>query len=154
MKIYKLPKLAELQPDGAYRVGSVDAAGAGAVYLVYGRLRPKEASKKITTSEGCEEIFCVVKGNMKVRCGKAAFTVNSGEAFRSAAGQTFLLDNLDDEESIYIAAGGPSAMKEGVKTPVQTPPDAEKPVEIEACGLASASAEEETEFDIVKDDLP
>ncbi|MBI5902945.1 MAG: hypothetical protein HZB84_05625 [Deltaproteobacteria bacterium] len=145
MKIYKLPKLAELRPDGAYRVGSEDA-GAGAVYLVYGRLRPKEASKKITTAEGCEEIICVVKGNMRVRCGKAAFTVNSGEAFRSAAGQTFLLDNLDDEESIFIAAGGPAVMKEGVKAPL----DAEKPVELEACGLA----EEEAEFDIVRDDLP
>lgn len=149
MKIYKLPKLAELQPDGAYRVGSEDA-GASAVYLVYGRLRPREASKKITTAEGCEEIICVVKGNVKVRCGKAAFTVNSGEAFRSPAGQTFLLDNLDDEESIFIAAGGPSTAKEGVKRPVQTPLNAEKLVEIEACGLA----EEDAEFDIVRDDLP
>lgn len=154
MKIYKLPKLAELQPDGAYRVGSEDAGDAGAVYLVYGRLRPREASKKITTAEGCEEIIYVVKGNMKVRTGKAAFAVNSGEAFRSPAGQTFLLDNLDDEESIFIAAGGPSAVKEHVKRPVHTLPDAEKPVEIEARGPASAPAEEETEFDIVKEDLP
>ena len=153
MKIYKLPKLAELQPDGAYRLGCEDT-GASAVYLVYGRLRPKEASKKITTAGGCEEIICVFKGNIKVRTGKASFTVNSGEAFNSTGGQTFLLDNLDDEESIFIAAGAHATLKEGVKAPVQTPPDAGKPVELETRGLTEASAEEEPEFDIVKEDTP
>lgn len=153
MKIYKLPKLAELQPDGAYRLGSEDI-DTDAVYLVYGRLRPKETSKKITTAEGREEIICVFKGNIKVGAGKASFTVNSGEAFHSTGGQTFLLDNLDDEESIFIAAGARAAIKEGVKTPVKTPPATDKPVELETCGMTGSSAEEEAEFDIIKDDTP
>lgn len=110
MKIYKLPQLAELCPENEYRLGKEDLS-TSSVYLLYGRLRPKEASRKITTAQGSEEIICVVKGRINVRCGKTAFSVGAGEAFHSKEAQTFLFDNAGDEEAIYIAAGGDSSLK-------------------------------------------
>ncbi|MBI5491690.1 MAG: hypothetical protein HY893_02030 [Deltaproteobacteria bacterium] len=113
MKIYKLPQLAELSPENEYRLGKEELA-TSSVYLLYGRLRPKESSKKLTVAEGSDEIICVVKGNIKVRCGKTVFSVGPGEAFHSKAAQSFLLDNLGDEEAVYIAAGGSAAKAEEV----------------------------------------
>ncbi len=112
MKIYKLPQLAELSPENEYRLGKEELP-TSSVYLLYGRLRPKESSKKLTVAEGNEEIICVVKGKIKVRCGKTVFSVEPGEAFHSRAAQSFLLDNLGDEEAVYIAAGGSAAAKGG-----------------------------------------
>lgn len=129
MKIYKLPQLAELSPDSEYRLGKEDL-GASSVYLLYGRLRPKESSKKLTLAEGGDEIICVVKGKIKVRCGKTVFTVGPGEAFHSKAAQSFLLDNIGDEEAVYIAAGGCVAAKAG------------EVVEEKAAGLKAAAEED------------
>ncbi|MBI1912560.1 MAG: hypothetical protein HYS21_11240 [Deltaproteobacteria bacterium] len=143
MKIYKLPQLAEMSPEGSFFLGP-EELHSGAVYLLYGRLRPKESSKKFTPREGHEEIVCVIKGNLKIKCGKSSFSVGTGEAFHCKEAQTFLVDNLDDEEAIFIAAGGPSKIPEAVK-----PQEEQKPQEEKA---AEPVKEADDDFEITSDD--
>lgn len=144
MKIYKLPQLAEMSPEGSFFLGP-EEIHSGAVYLLYGRLRPKESSKKFTPREGHEEIVCVIKGNLKIKCGKSSFSVGTGEAFHCKEAQTLLVDNLDDEEAIFIAAGGTSSkVPEALK-----PQEEQKPQEEKA---AEPVKEAEDDFEITSDD--
>ncbi len=104
MKIFKLPQLADLSDNGEYMLGRHDL-GSSSAYMLYGRLRPKEAAKKVSTEIGNEEIIFMLKGSMRVRSGKSTFTVSAGEAFFSKEAQQFYLDNPEEEEAIYITAG-------------------------------------------------
>lgn len=146
MKIYKLPQLAEHSADGGYRLGP-ESHEAGGVYLFYGRLMPGEQGRKVQPGEGMEEIIYVVKGILKVRRGKAAFTVSAGEAFHAGSDDEFLMQNASDTDSAYVAAGAPSATNRtaqpGTEPPVEGPapePPAEEP------------EEEEDEFEITRED--
>src|SRR5574340_12020 len=117
MKIYKLPHLADANQNNEYRLGpDVDT---DSVYLLYGRLRPGEAARSVTTAEGAEEIVCVVKGTIKVKAGSSVFTVTAGEAFISRKPQTFTLDNAGREEAVYISAGARAASPEIKATPTE-----------------------------------
>ncbi len=117
MKIYRLPQLAESNPGSSeYYLGPGEIE-TDALYLIYGRLRPRETGRKITTAEGAEEILCVIKGAIKVKCGNNSFTVTAGEAFLSKKAQTISLDNPGAEEAIYISAGSrPKAEEKKEKT--------------------------------------
>lgn len=144
MKIFKLPQLAELSENGEYCLGPEELNTS--VYLLYGRLRPNEASRKIAAQAGSEEIICVVKGSIRVRCGKTSFSASSGEAFL-LKDQTFYLDNLGDDEAIYIAAGGKAEARGYVKIPKE--PLKETPA-IKAAQTAEAPSEDD--FEITQDD--
>ncbi len=144
MKIYKLPQLAELNPNNEYSLGPGELGGT--VYLTYGRLRPRETSKRLSPGKGREEIICILKGSVRIKSGKTSFTVGAGEAFHSKDAQVFLLDNLGDEEAVYIAAGGVSP------TEVLTP-DADKPEDKTEEAETVAETEGE-EYEITMDDSP
>lgn len=144
MKIYKLPQLADQNPDGEFTLGP-DELSTNAVYLLYGRLLPK-GSKKIAPKEGHEDIVFVLKGLVKVRCGKSTFGVGAGEAFHSSGEIT--LDNAGAEEAAYIIAGGRSS---GVPGTAKKEPSREdvKPEE-----QAAAKEDEDGGFEITRDDSP
>lgn len=150
MKIYKLPQLAELTHLGEYRLGP-DDLNTQAVHLIYGRLRPKETARKISAAEGYEEIVCVIKGNLRVKYGKTIFMLSAGEAFHSKDAQTLVIDNMGDEEAVYISAGGralkeanAAADKAGKASSAQTAPAEER--------IQDEAAEVESEFVITEDD--
>jgi hypothetical protein len=151
MKIYKLPRLAEMNQEGEFRLGPEDPLEPG-LYLVYGRLRPRETGRRAFSPEGHERIVCVIKGNINVRHGKTGFTVGAGEAFHAMGGVAFYFDNPADEEAVYIAAGGDekAAPKGAGKG---TGPAANAPKE-----PSQAPAEEEKEnpdeFEISRDEGP
>lgn len=149
MKIYKLPLLAETSSEGVYFLGPEEIKSQ-AVYLLYGRLRPKETGRAVTPKDGCEEIIYLVKGRMRVRCGKNSFSVNAGEAFHY--GGTYYLENPGDEEAVYIAAGGGDAnrrVKEGLaEGPVERPAQAQEP----AAEYTAAQGPADNDFIITRDD--
>ncbi len=160
MKIYKLPQLAEMSPDGDYCLGVKDL-GSDAVYLYYGRLRPGEKGRTLKAAEGYEEIVYVIKGGLTVRRGRTNFQVSAGEAFHCIG--TVLIDNPNDDETVYIAAGGRGreALKDPVKEPHEQdqaeegPGTTEEPAPPGASGSAAPpedpEAEDADEFIITKD---
>ncbi len=131
MKIYRLPQLAEMNPDGEYCLNSEDIK-SDAVYLYYGRLAPGEKKRRLTARDGHEEIVYIIKGALTAKHGKTVFQVGAGEAFHCA--EEVLIDNPNEDEAIYLAAGGRA--KEAVKNPkkeastVTPPPTAEEPAEV------------------------
>jgi hypothetical protein len=117
MKIYKLPQLIEENPVGEYHLG-FDDLKTNAVYLRYGRLGPKETDRRLSPTEGHEEIICVVKGRLLVKGRRCKFSIGEGEAFHLNGNDTLVVDNQNDLETIYIAAGGCSLDKEHLKEPI------------------------------------
>lgn len=145
MKIFKLPKLAESAPDGSFCLGSPEL-DSSAVYMLYSKLRPGDAPRKLSATEGAEEIIFIIKGNIRVRCGKIDFIIGPGEAFHSGECAAFHLENIGSEDAVFIAAGGRGGVK-AVKP-------AEKPSQ-EAPEVKEAEpAEEEEEFFITREDEP
>jgi uncharacterized cupin superfamily protein len=146
MKIFKLPKLAESAADGSFCLGS-NELGSNAVYMLYSRLRPGDAPKKISPAEGTEEIIFVIKGNIRVKCAKMDFLVGPGEAFHSKECAAFHMENIGSDDAVFISAGG----RGGTKTV--------KPVEKESAPavheeIKEEKAPEEEEFIITREDEP
>jgi len=155
MKIYKLPTLADASPNGEYRLGTEEAE-TGSLYLVYGRLRPGQLGHKLLISDGEEEIICVVKGTMTVKCGKKSFTVGAGEAFNPGAGAEVALDNSGDCEAIFIAArsaGCAPAQKAAPAKEAPAPIPSHEPREQNDAGERSIGAQE-SDFEITNDGVP
>lgn len=146
MKIFKLPKLAESAADGSFCLGSHEL-DSNAVYMLYSRLRPGDAPRKVTHADGSEEIIFVVKGNIRVKCGKMDFLVGPGEAFHSKECAPFQLENIGSDDAVFIAAGG----RGGIKTvkPVEKLAEPALPEVKEP-----EAAEEEQEFFITREDEP
>ena len=144
MKIYRLPLLAELNPNSECSLGPDEIGGT--VYLTYGRLRPKETSKSLSPGAGREEIICVLKGSIRVNSGKTSFTIGAGEAFHSKEAQVFLLDNVGDDEAVYIATGAVS--------PPASQADAVKPESRTEEAETVAGALDVEEYEISMDDGP
>ncbi len=150
MKIYNLPRLAESNANGEYCLGTQET-GTGSVYILYGRLRPGETSHKMALPEGHEEIICVVKGRIRVNCGKRSFNVETGEAFNPGISSQLSLDNVGDGEAIYISARG-CAGADAEKPAPEPGPQTEKPApELFADTLTD---EDEDEFEIINDGVP
>lgn len=145
MKIFKLPKLAESAVDGSYCLGSHEL-DSNAVYMLYSRLRPGDAPRKVAHADGSEEIIFVMKGNIRVRCGKMDFVVGPGEAFHSKECSTFQLENIGSDDAVFIAAGGRGGIK-GKPVEKETEPAPPEVKEAEA-------DEEEQEFFITREDEP
>ncbi len=152
MKIFKLPQLAELSDNGEYLLSSQDLGSASA-YMLYVRLRPREAARKVSTQDGHEEIIFLLKGSMRVRSGKSAFTVSAGEAFFSKEAHPFYLDNPGDEEAVYIAAGAKTDGKSQESETVKAGAAKAHPAADDLHALNNAVEEtEEDEFEITQDE--
>ncbi|MEK6531824.1 MAG: hypothetical protein AABZ23_04950 [Deltaproteobacteria bacterium] len=158
MKIFSLPRLAELNEEGSYCLTRHELS-TGSVYLRYFRLRPGEQGRNIKTPEGSEEVLYAAKGALTVKCGRTSFSIKAGEAFHPDAKEEVTLNNPTDSEAVCIAAGsisgaqkpdGPVAKQTGSPANVLTKERSgqDKALDSEAKCL------EETEFDISKDDTP
>lgn len=151
MKIYKLPQLADSSPSSEYRLGPENSP-AGTVYMVYGRIRPGTAARKMECPAGREEIICVVKGALSVRKGRSTFQVSAGEAFNALPGETLYLEGLGGEEAVYLAAGSLNASARPVGAEKRAPAPPTEAVE-EAPDFEDAE-DAEDEFEITTEDEP
>ena len=150
MKIYKLPQLADSSPSSVYRIGPENSS-ASSVYMVYGRIRPNSAARKIECAAGNEEIICVVKGALSVQSGRSSFRVSAGEAFHAKEGATLHIECYGDEEAVYLAAGsvGAAAVKQAVPGKHPAPPGPQTVAEDAGEGV---SLDDDEEFEITTDD--
>lgn len=148
MKIFKLPKLAESATDGSFCLGQREI-NSDAVYMLYTRLRPGDAPKKAVPAQGAEEIIFVIKGNIRVKCGKTDVVVGPGEAFHSKECESFQMENIGSDDAVYITAGGragkPAAAPEKKRLDEEAQPESEPLKEAQ---------EEEPEFFITREDEP
>ncbi len=149
MKIYKLPQLADSSPSSEYRLGPENSS-AGSVYMVYGRIRPGEAARKVVCAAGHEEIICVVKGALSVRKGKSSFSVTAGEAFHAGEGETLYLETVGNDEAVYMTAGSLNAAA-ARPAPAEKRPAAPEP---ESIVQAPDDEDDEDEFEITTEDEP
>ncbi|MBI5468208.1 MAG: hypothetical protein HY891_03660 [Deltaproteobacteria bacterium] len=149
MKIYKLPQLADSSPSSEYRLGPENSS-AGSVYMVYGRIRPGTAARKVVCAAGHEEIICVVKGALSVRKGKSSFSVTAGEAFHAGEGETLYLETVGNDEAVYMAAGSLNAAA-ARPAPAEKRPAAPEP---ESIVQAPDAEDDEDEFEITTEDEP
>ncbi|HEY4707335.1 MAG TPA: cupin domain-containing protein [Thermodesulfobacteriota bacterium] len=146
MKIYRLPQLAEANPEGTYMLDGHEL-NSSSVHMLYGKIRPGEAPKKLSPAEGSDEIIFVLKGSLRVRCGKTAAAIGPGEAFHLKSTDAYFIENTGNIEAAYIAAGGSSTNgvkaveKQAAPAPQEAALQEEKPVVVE----------EETEFIITRD---
>lgn len=152
MKIYKLPQLADSSPSSEYRLGPENSS-AGSVYMVYGRIRPGTAARKVECAAGREEIICVVKGALSVQKGRSSFQVSAGEAFNALPGETLYLESAGGEEAVYIAAGSLNA---GAARPVgaEKRASAPAPEALEETPDFEDVEDAEDEFEITTEDEP
>lgn len=114
MKIYRLPQLVEGSPESQYRLG-FEELGTCSVYLLYGRMRPGEKDRRLSPTEGHEEIVCVVKGRLVVKGERYEYPVGEGEAFHLKRGEAVVVENPGPAETIFIAAGGVSREEAGLE---------------------------------------
>lgn len=146
MKIYKLPQLAESNPGMEYRLAP-ESNELGAVFLVYGTIRPGEAPRKTSSGPGREEVYCVIKGSLKVSCGRSSFSVSAGEAFRAGSGDAIYLENPGSVDAVYLASGSMAAKQ---ADPAQQARKEEAPQ-----GIPAAPDDNDgDEFEITTDDDP
>lgn len=152
MKIYKLPQLADSAQSSEYRLGPENSS-ADSVYMVYGKIRPGEAPRKVACAAGHEEIFCMIKGTVSVRKGRSSFPVAAGEAFHAGEGETLYLETVGDEEAVYLAAGSlnAAAVKQAAEAKRPSAPEPE-PEAMAAEEDEGVSLDEEDEFEITTDD--
>lgn len=144
MKIYRLPQLADSNPDGTYLLGRHDI-DSSAVYMIYGRLRPGDPPRKIAPAPGTEELVCVIKGSLQVKSGKTAAAVGPGEAFHLRGSDIFHIENTGKDEAVYIAAGGTvPGLEEAPSEKADSAPDA-------APAAAETPAEEAPDFIITRE---
>jgi len=132
MKIYKLPQLADLTPDGSYTLGP-EELGATRVSLRYARLRPGSPPDRISAGEA-DAVVMVLKGDLSAAKGKSSFRVSAGEAFHVNGGSEVILENPAQEEAVYIVTSPCSAVAGAGAAPPARPEKAEKkeePVEEE-----------------------
>jgi len=154
MKIYKLPTLADATPNGEYVLGPDEAHTSGA-YIVYGRLRPGQTGHRLTIEEGHEEIICVVKGEMKVRCGKKNFDVSAGEAFNPGSPEV-TMDNTGPGEAIFISARSRACSlgeKDGHARKEAAPSEPEEPASRPEPEQTHRDEPDQNEFEIINDGI-
>ena len=103
MKIFKLPKLAELNPEAEHCL-CASKNGTGNMRLTYGRLHKGATGKRLDFPASTEGYFYVIKGNVTVKTEKVSFLVGPGEAFYSKNGANYTLDNSCNSTVEYIQA--------------------------------------------------
>jgi redox-sensitive bicupin YhaK (pirin superfamily) len=117
MRIYKLPALSETNNSKEYCLGC-DDLDTNAVYVVYGRLSREETERAVAPLKGHEAILYLVKGEISVSSASGVFSITCGEAFHLKEGESVILENRSDKESIYTLSGGNAKPNE-----VQTHPE-------------------------------
>lgn len=144
MKIYKLPQLADSNPEAAFQLGPPE--GSGGVYLCYCRLVPGRTKRHSSCGDsGC--VVFVVKGSVVVRFERKEFTVSEGEAFRAEGPGELVLAGTGAVESAYVLTGEAAEAPEG-------PPDEGPEGHPQGAGEPPSPQPEEDEFEITLDDEP
>ena len=106
MNIFTLHEHTLQSESREYVLGSQDT-GSHACYMIYGILRPKEKGRMIKPGEGHEEIVLAMKGNLKVT-GCFTDLLQEGAAFHITGEEECFLENTEDNDAIYVVAGGHS----------------------------------------------
>lgn len=92
--------------SGEYILGA-EQTGSHAVYVIYGRMEPREKSRELRAGNGHEELFVAIKGDFMVT-GHESGHIKEGQAFHLKGEETFSLENTTDAPAVYVIAGGHS----------------------------------------------
>lgn len=172
MKIFRLPELADLNPDGDILLGPTEL-GSEAVSLLYGRIPPGSSPRRVSAGTGRDAVLFVVSGKLRVAIGTHSFTVGAGEAFGIDGSAEACIENPSDREAAYMlaagrndasinsddpAASGPTSVESNtpcVSSAANAGPDDTLP-EVDRAGVAALYTDEsgldETEFEITRED--
>jgi len=104
MKAFDVRALAAGE-GGEYVLGMKDL-GTHACYLIYGTLKPGVVGRRVKPGHGHEEILCSVVGNLLIHSREEAFTLERGHAVHVREDESFEISNPDQEDAIYVIAGG------------------------------------------------
>lgn len=101
MKIYNLPKLAELSETDDFTLDESSIKGSR-VRLRYIRLRPGQIKKSISAEGAGGSLFFMIKGAVSVEVLGKGFIVNQGDAFEVAADTSLLINNSGKTEAVCM----------------------------------------------------
>jgi len=104
MKIFRVKD--NVDATGESILGAKET-GSHACYLIYGTMKPKEGNRPFSPGEGHEELLLVVKGGLGVT-GSITGVLTEGQAIHLRGNQTCRLENISDDETIYVISGGHS----------------------------------------------
>lgn len=104
MKMYDVKTLAAGE-GGEYVLGMKDLH-THACYLIYGTLKPGEEGRLVKPGSGHEEILCAIVGKLLIHTRGETFTLERGCAVHVGEDESFEISNPDQEEAVYVMAGG------------------------------------------------
>jgi len=103
MKILKTINQIKSLKSGEYIIGA-DLTGSHACYMIYGVIKPDDKPRLINPGKGHEEIILIIKGKAKI----GEVILDEGESFHIVEEESCLLENISNDNLIYIIAGGHS----------------------------------------------
>jgi uncharacterized cupin superfamily protein len=92
--------------SGEYVLGH-DATGSHACYLIYGVLRPGETGRELRPGAGHEEMVLCISGTMRLS-GGCEGVLRQGQAIHLRGEEACRAENLSEEDTRYVIAGGHS----------------------------------------------
>lgn len=84
-----------------------DETGNLTTYLVYGKLAPNEAGRRLRPGQGREEILFVINGRVRMETsGMGEEVVDEGNAVPLPEGSDYWVSNVTASTVQYVIAGG------------------------------------------------
>lgn len=84
-----------------------DETGNLTTYLIYGKLAPNEAGRRLRPGQGREEIFYVINGRVRMETsGMGEELVDEGSAVPMPEGSDCWVSNVTPTTVQYVIAGG------------------------------------------------
>ncbi|MBX7237015.1 MAG: cupin domain-containing protein [Caldilineales bacterium] len=84
-----------------------DETGNLTTYLIYGKLAPNEAGRRLRPGQGREEIFYVINGRVRMETsGLGEEVVDEGSAVPMPEGSDCWVSNITPTTVQYVIAGG------------------------------------------------
>ncbi len=107
MKIFDVSSLASAN-KGEYVLGLEDLQ-THACYLIYGIIKPGEKGRALKPGSGHEEIICLVQGKVLLSNSSGRYVLEQGQAFHLKGDETYMMDNEEGTNAVYVISGGHSS---------------------------------------------
>jgi hypothetical protein len=93
--------------DSGECILGMEDTGSHACYLIYGKMKPREKGRLLKPGQGHEELILAAKGDFLVS-GHMSGDLKEGQAIHLKGEETCELENVTDEEALYVVSGGHS----------------------------------------------
>ncbi len=101
-----IPLAGRVERSGEVALGP-EESGNLTTYLIYGRMAPNEAGRRLRPGQGREEIFYLINGRVRVETAQfEEFVCEAGSALPLPEGADVWVTNLTDSPVQYVIAGG------------------------------------------------